>query len=72
MNTVEPALTLPRRGIVGMWHLVSAKQLGAYLQEMTWRFNNRKSPFLFRDTILKLIASDNLEYRELTGGATAA
>jgi hypothetical protein len=28
---------------------------------MTWRFNNRKNPFLFRDTVLKLIASGNLE-----------
>jgi hypothetical protein len=41
-----------------------------YLDEMTWRFNNRKNPYLFRDTMLKLIHSDNLEYKELT--ATAA
>jgi hypothetical protein len=26
---------------------------------------NRKNPFLFRDTMLKLIASDNLEYKTL-------
>lgn len=26
-----------------------------YLDEMTWRFNNRKNPLLFRDTTLKLI-----------------
>jgi hypothetical protein len=43
-----------------------AKHLPAYLDEMTWRFNNRKNPFLFRDTMLKLIHSDNLEYKELT------
>jgi len=54
------------RGIVGTWHKVSVKHLPAYLQEMTWRFNNRKNPYLFRDTILKLIASSNLEYKELT------
>jgi hypothetical protein len=36
---------------------------------MTWRFNNRKNPFLFRDTTLKLIASGNLEYKELTKAA---
>ena len=34
--------------------------------EMTWRFDNRKNPFLFRDTMLRLIHSDNLEYKELT------
>jgi len=31
---------------------------------MTWRFNNRENPYLFRDTMLKLIHSDNLEYKE--------
>jgi hypothetical protein len=40
-----------------------AGHLMAYLDQMTWRFNNRKNPFLFRDTMLKLIHSENLEYR---------
>jgi transposase-like protein len=65
-NTVESAFSLLKRGIMGTWHRISAKHLSAYLDEMTWRFNNRKNPFLFRDTMLKLIASDNLEYSELT------
>lgn len=65
-NTVESAFSLLKRGMMGTWHRVSAKHLMAYLDEMTWRFNNRKNPFLFRDTKLKLIASDNLEYKELT------
>lgn len=68
-NTVESAFSLLKRGIVGTWHRVSAKHLAAYLDEMTWRFNNRKNPFLFRDTIKKLIASENLEYKELTKAA---
>jgi len=42
----------------GTWHRVSAKHLPAYLDEMTWRFNNCKNPFLFRDTMLKLIHSE--------------
>ncbi len=46
-----------------------ARHLPAYLDEMTWRFNNRKNPFLFRGTMLKLIHSDNLEYKELTKAA---
>jgi len=58
-----------RRGIIGTWHRVSAKHLAAYPDEMTWRFNNRKNPFLFRDTMLKLIHSENLEYKELTKAA---
>ena len=65
-NTVESAFSLLKRGIVGTWHKVSAKHLPAYLDEMCFRFNNRKNPFLFRDTILKLIASPNLEYKNLT------
>jgi transposase-like protein len=68
-NTIESAFSLLKRGIVGTWHKVSAKHLTAYLDEMTWRFNNRKNEFLFRDTMLKLIHSDNLEYKELTKAA---
>jgi hypothetical protein len=33
---------------------------------MCFRFNNRKNPYLFRDTMLKLIDSPNLEYKQLT------
>ena len=65
-NTVESAFSLLKRGIIGTWHRVSKKHLAAYLQEMTWRFNNRKNPFLFRDTVKKLIESPNLEYKKLT------
>jgi transposase-like protein len=68
-NTVESAFSLLKRGIMGTWHRVSAKHLAAYLDEMTWRFNNRKNPFLFRDTMLKLIHSENLEYKELIKAA---
>jgi transposase-like protein len=65
-NTVESAFSLLKRGIVGTWHKVSAKHLPAYLDEMCFRFNNRKNPYLFRDTMLKLIDSPNLEYKQLT------
>ena len=65
-NTVESAFSLLKRGIVGTWHKVDAKHLPAYLDEMCFRFNNRKNPYLFRDTITKLIQTPNLEYKELT------
>ena len=64
-NTVESAFSLLKRGIVGTWHKVSAKHLPAYLDEMTWRFNNRKNPFLFRDTLRRMLNSDNLEFKQL-------
>src|SRR6266700_277916 len=65
-NTVESAFSLLKRGIVGTWHKVSAKHLPAYLDEMCFRFNNRKNQYLFRDTIIKLIETPHLEYKELT------
>jgi transposase-like protein len=65
-NTVESAFSLLKRGIVGTWHKVSAKHLPAYLDEMCFRFNNRKNPYLFRDTLIKMIQSPNLEYKHLT------
>jgi transposase-like protein len=66
-NTIESAFSLLKRGVLGTWHRVSAKHLQAYCNEMTFRFNNRKNPYLFRDTILKLIQSTNVEYKRLTG-----
>lgn len=64
-KAMESAFSLFKRGIVGTWHRVSVKHLPAYLNEMTWRFNNRKNPFLFRDTIKRMLNADNLEFTEL-------
>ena len=57
------------RGIIGTGHRVSAEHLAAYLDGMTWRFDNRNNPFLFRDTMLRLIHSGNLEYKDLIRAA---
>jgi transposase-like protein len=65
-NTIESAFSLFKRGVRGTWHHISAKHLASYLEEMEFRFNNRKNAYLFRDTIIKLIQSPNLEYKELT------
>ena len=65
-NTVESAFSLLKRGVFGTWHKVSAKHLPTYLDEMCFRINNRKNPYLFRDTLTKLILSPNLEYKDLT------
>ena len=68
-NAIESAFSLFKRGVVGTWHKVSVKHLPAYLQEMTYRFNNRKNKFLFRDTLMQMLKSENLEYKELTKAA---
>jgi transposase-like protein len=65
-NSIESAWSLFKRSVIGSYHKISEKHLDAYLDEFEWRFNNRKNPYLFRDTILKLIASSNLEYKNLT------
>jgi transposase-like protein len=65
-NTIESAFSLLKRGVLGTWHRISAKHLQAYCNEMCFRFNNRKNPYLFRDTVMKLIASQNVEYKKLT------
>ena len=64
-NGIEPAFSLLKRVIIGSWHKLSAKHLAAYLDEMTFRFNNRDNPFLFRDTMMKLIDAPVLEYKKL-------
>jgi transposase-like protein len=64
-NGIESAFSLLKRGIIGSWHKVSAKHLAAYLDEMTFRFNNRDNPYLFRDTMMKLIEAPVLEYKKL-------
>jgi transposase-like protein len=64
-NTVENAWSLFKRSVVGSYHQISAKHLDRYLDEFEFRFNNRNNPYLFRDTLLRLINSSNLEYKEL-------
>jgi hypothetical protein len=65
--------TDPLRSRILIAHLqpkyVSAKHLSAYLDEMTFRFNNRNNPYLFRDTMMKLIEAPVLEYKNLTRAA---
>ncbi len=65
-NGIENVWSLLDRSIVGAFHHVSEKHLDRYLDELEWRFNNRENPYLFRDTLIKLLTSDNLEYKELT------
>jgi hypothetical protein len=68
-NGIESAFSLLNRGIIGSWHKVSAKHLTAYLDEMTFWFNNRSNPYLFGDTLMKLVEAPVLEYKKLTAAA---
>ena len=65
-NTVESAFSLLKRGIIGTWHKVSAKHLPAYLEEMCFRFNRRKRPDLFLDTLRHMVTAPVLTFEKLT------
>jgi hypothetical protein len=64
-NQEEHDAHLPINGIA----IVYLTQKRSPVEEMSFRFNNRKNPYLFRDTILKLIASSNIEYKSLAKSA---
>ena len=68
-NTVESAFSLLKRGVIGSWHKVSAKHLAAYLAEMEFRFNRRKSPYLFQDTLRHMVTASTLTFEKLTSDA---
>jgi len=64
-NTVENVWSLLQRSIIGSYHKLSFKHLDAYLDELEWRFNNRKNPYLFRETMRRLLAALALPYSKL-------
>jgi transposase-like protein len=64
-NTVENVWSLFKRSVIGSYHKLSVKHLDAYLDELEWRFNNRQNPYLFRDTLIRLLKAENLEYKDL-------
>jgi transposase-like protein len=64
-NGVESAWSLFKRSIVGSYHKISTKHMDAYLDEFEWRFNGRENRYLFRDTLIRLLNSPKLEFKEL-------
>ncbi|MGH7931237.1 MAG: IS1595 family transposase [Candidatus Binatia bacterium] len=67
-NSVEGVWSLLKRAIMGAYHKISHKHLDAYLNELEWRFSNRRNPFLFRDTIKQLMNAKTMEYKKLIAG----
>jgi transposase-like protein len=65
-NGIESVWSLLKRSIVGSFHHVSKKHLDAYLDELEFRFNNRRNPFMFRDVLLLVLEKDALRYEQLT------
>ncbi len=68
-QTIESVWSLFKRSVIGSYHHISVKHLGAYVDEMEWRYNNRDNSFLFRDTIVALVKGDTLTFKDLTAKA---
>lgn len=65
-NTCEGFFSLLKRGIVGIYHSVSAKHLNNYLQEFTFRYNSRKYSEGGRfDLLLNSCHAKRLTYKSL-------
>jgi transposase-like protein len=54
-NTIEGFWSLVKNGIRGVYHAVSSKYLQSYLDEYTFRYNNRKSITPMFDLFLRRI-----------------
>lgn len=65
-NSIENRFSLLKRGIIGSWHHVSVKHLQRYLEEVSFRFSRRQNPYLFSETLLNLLTTDPLTFKDLT------
>jgi transposase-like protein len=64
-NTVESAFSLFKRSITGAFHKLSLKHLQRYLNEFSFRFNNRKDPDLFGLTVRRMALAGAMPYAQL-------
>ncbi len=65
-NTVESVFSLFKRSLFGSFHQISAKHVDRYLDEFSFRYNNRKNAYLFRDVLMRLMDAKALPYDKLT------
>jgi transposase-like protein len=71
-NSIENFWSLFKRGVIGSFHQVSVKHLQRYLNEFSFRFNNREAEDMFGMIILNLIAGKALRYQALIANAAPA
>jgi transposase-like protein len=69
-NGIEGFWSLFKRGVIGSFHLVSVKHLHRYLNEFSFRFNNRENEEFFALMIMNLIAGKPLRYQVLIANAS--
>lgn len=64
-NSIEGFWSLFKRGIRGQWHQISVKHLHRYLDEFSFRFNNREAEDLFGLTVSRMANAIALPYADL-------
>jgi hypothetical protein len=65
-NSIEGFWSLFKRGLIGSFHKVSVKHLRRYLDEFSFRFNNRDCEDLFALVVVNLLIASGIRYAELT------
>ena len=66
VNSVENVWSLFKRSIIGAFHKVSRKHTWtATSRKSNGRFNNRENPYIFRDTLARIMNTEPLQYRRL-------
>jgi DNA-directed RNA polymerase subunit N (RpoN/RPB10) len=66
-NSIENFWSNFKRGVIGSFHQVSVKHLQRYLNEFSFRFNNRFDQEIFALVVINLVIKSALPYKALTG-----
>lgn len=66
-NSIEGFWSLLKRGIIGIYHQVSPKHLGAYCNEFAYRYNTNKSGDRARFHNTLTMTTGRLTYKQLIG-----
>jgi hypothetical protein len=64
-NTIESAFSLFKRGVTGAFHKISLKHMQRYLDEFSFRFNNRNAADLFGMTVARMAGIAPMPYSKL-------